>query len=267
MLTKQIRPQTLQQFKEAKTPFTMLTAYDFPVAKLISEAEVPAILVGDSLGNVFAGLSDTLPVTVEHIIYHTQAVVRGAGKSLVVADMPFLSYQVSTEKAKENAGRLIKEGGAHCVKCEVSLAHLDTVRAIIQMGIPVMAHIGFTPQAIHQLGGYKVQGKTEESYQELVDTAKAMEEAGCFAILLEMVPNDLSKTISQTLTIPTIGIGAGPDCDGQVLVTNDVIGLTATAVPSFVKQYGQASSHIRDAVEAFKSDVETKHFPSPESGY
>lgn len=266
-MPKKISIHQLQTKKQAGEKITMLTAYEVITAQIIDEAEIDMILVGDSVGNVFSGFSTTLPVTVDQIIYHTQAVSRGTNNALIVADMPFLSYQTSATDAKTNAGRLIKEGGAAAVKIEVTGGHTGYIPDILKMGIPVMGHIGFTPQALHQLGGYKVQGRNEKDAEILLNLGIELEKAGCFAILLEMVPNTVTEKISQALSIPTIGIGAGQSADGQVLVTQDLIGLTPGKRPRFVKQYADIKSNIQDAIDAFKTEVATQKFPSKDHSF
>ena len=256
-----VRLQTLLKKKQDGQRITMLTAYDVMTAQIVSEAGVDIVLVGDSLGNVFCGHETTLPVTLEDIIYHTKAVVRGNLDAFIVADMPFLSYQLSAMQAKENAGRLVKEGGAHGVKLEVGRHQLDHVEAILGMGIPVMAHLGFTPQSVHQLGGYRVQGRDETQIKEMLSLAQLLEEQGCFAILLEMVPSSVAEEISQQISIPTIGIGAGPGCDGQVLVTQDLWGMSQNP-PRFVKQYAGLRTEMSKAVSAYIKEVEGAQFPT-----
>ena len=253
----------LIQKKKSGSQITMLTAFDYMTSQILSDSGVDVILVGDSLGNVFNGYETTLPVTVEEMIYHTKAVVRGNQTAMVVADMPFLSYQISTQQAKETAGRLIKEGGAHGVKIEVGPSQLSDVAAILGMGIPVMGHIGFRPQSVHQVGGYRVQGRNKDQENEMIDTARELAQLGCFAIVLEMVPSHIATHISQVIEIPTIGIGAGVDCDGQVLVTHDLWGMTHRS-PKFSKQYAAIRTDMMTAVSAYIHEVQTKQFPSPE---
>lgn len=262
-----IRTHHLIKKKQAKTPITMLTAYDFTTASLLDQAGIDMLLVGDSVGNVFGGKSDTLSVTLEEIIYHSTCVSRGSKHSMVVADLPFMSYQVSSEQARESAGRLIKEGHAHAVKAEVSPAQVDLVKAMIDCGIPVMGHIGFTPQHIHQLGGYKIQGKTTEAAEGLLALATTLESIGCFSVLLEMVPAELAKNITDALEIPTIGIGAGPYCDGQVLVTQDLLGLNLGTAPKFVKQYANLADATLSAVKAYVTDVSERKYPDQAHSY
>ena len=253
----------LIQKKKSGNQITMLTAFDYLTAQILCNAGVDVILVGDSLGNVFNGYETTLPVTVDEMIYHTKAVVRGNQTSMVVADVPFLSYQISSLQAKETAGRLLKEGGAHGVKIEVGPSQLSDVAEILGMGIPVMGHIGFRPQSVHQLGGYRVQGRKKDQEKELIDIATKLAKMGCFAIVLEMVPPHIATHISRLIEIPTIGIGAGVDCDGQVLVTHDLWGMTHRA-PKFSKQYADIRTAMTTAVNAYIQEVHTKQFPSPE---
>jgi len=245
----------------------VLTAYDFSFAKILDSAGIPVLLVGDSVGMVVAGYKNTLPVTMEEVIYHTRAVVRGRVNALVVADMPFMSYQESTEQGKRNAGRLIKEGYAEAVKLEGGERTRDAIRAIVDMDIPVMGHIGLTPQSIHRMGGYKVQGRKEEEREVLLRDALAIEEAGAFSIVLEGIPSELSREITQALSIPTIGIGAGPFCDGQVLVIHDLLGLYGEGSPTFVKRYADLRGIIFEAVTEYKEEVKQGSFPGKEHSY
>jgi len=261
-MAKKISIHDLQDKKQAGKKITMLTAYDVITAQIVDSAGIDIILVGDSVGNVFSGFPNTLPVTVENIIYHTQAVARGTQHALIIADMPFMSYQTSDFEAKTNAGHLIKKGCAAAVKVEVTGNNIGYIPDIISMGIPVMGHLGFTPQALHQLGGYKVQGRSDKDSELIANLAIELENAGCFAVLLEMIPNTLTQKITQKLSIPTIGIGAGASADGQVLVTQDLIGLTPGKLPKFVKQYAQVSTTIKNAIMTFKSEVSTEQFPS-----
>lgn len=261
MSKNKITTTVLQEMKDKNEKITMLTAYDYPLAKLVDESEIDIILVGDSLGMVFSGYENTLPVTMEEMLYHTKAVCRGVTNALVVADMPFMSYQISVEEAVRNAGMFIKEGRATAVKLEGGVAFQNEIRAIVRAGIPVMGHVGLTPQSVHEMGGYKVQGKTPKAAQKVIEDAKAVEEAGAFSVVLECVPADLAKEISSKLKIPTIGIGAGPDCDGQVLVIHDLIGLFERFLPKFVKRYANIADDIRKAVTNFKDEVVNGHFP------
>ncbi len=240
----------------------MLTAYDFPFARIMDEAGVDAILVGDSLAMVVQGLENTLPVTMDEMIYHTRIVSRAAQNSMVIGDMPYMSYQISVEDAVRNAGRFIKEGGAQAVKLEGGSELTEHIRAMLRAEIPVMAHIGLTPQAVHRMGGYKVQGKSDEARRKLMDEARAVEDAGAFALVLEAIPMDLAAEITKALTIPTIGIGAGPHCDGQVLVMHDILGLFDRFTPKFVRKYANLKQPALDAVRAYIKDVEDGNFPS-----
>ncbi|MDD5953539.1 MAG: 3-methyl-2-oxobutanoate hydroxymethyltransferase [Oscillospiraceae bacterium] len=255
---------TFQQAKQTGQKLSMLTAYDYSMAKLIDGAGVSAILVGDSLGMVMLGYDNTLSVTMEDMIHHTAAVARGAKNALVVADMPFLSYQISVEKAVRNAGRLIQEGHAEAVKLEGGSTVVPQVRAIVNASIPVMGHLGLTPQSVNAFGGYKVQGKTQEAAQKLLDDARALEEAGAFAIVLECVPAKLAQKVSKAISIPTIGIGAGAGCDGQVLVYQDMMGMFSDFTPKFVKRFGEIGQAMQSAVRDYVLAVEAGRFPSEE---
>lgn len=247
--------------------FACLTAYDYITAKIIDECGLPLILVGDSLGMVILGYETTLPVTVAEMLHHTAAVVRGAKSSLVVADMPFLSYHVSIQEAVENAGRFIKSAGAGAVKIEGGALRADVVKTLSENGIPVMGHIGLTPQSICTLGGYKVSGRRKTEIRQLINDARALEKAGAFALVLECMPPDTARKITSMLHIPTIGIGAGPYCDGQILVTHDMLGLSGHVAPKFVKRYVDLTAQIRQAVGEYKTEVEHKKFPSKEHCY
>ncbi len=255
---------TLQQMKEEKKKITMLTSYDYPITQILDEAGVDVLLVGDSAGNVVSGYANTLPVTMEEMLYHTRAVTRGAQRALVVGDMPFMSYQTSIEEARRNAGRFLKEGGAGCVKLEGGVNMEEVIRAIVDIDIPVMAHIGLTPQSVHRMGGFKVQGRDESQRKQLLEDARAVERAGAFSVVMECVPAGLAKEITETLTIPTIGIGAGLDCDGQVLVIHDVLGLLKGFRPKFVKQYVNMQETVDQAVKAFIDEVQQGTFPGKE---
>lgn len=254
-------------------PLVMVTAYDFTFAKLAEAAGMDILLVGDSLGMVIQGHSSTLPVTLNEVIYHTRCVSRGASRALVVADMPFLSYQISEERAIEAAGRLIKEGGAAAVKLEGGEAITKTVRRLVELDIPVMGHVGMTPQSVHRMGGYKVQGKSNSldgagSAQQILRDAKGLEEAGAFCVVIECVPQDLAATITNELSIPTIGIGAGVKCDGQVLVSYDLLGLQQnTHRPKFLKQYATLGDLAVEAMSAYGAEVRSNQFPSPAECY
>lgn len=256
-----------RRWKEEGRPVTMLTAYDFPTARLLDEAGIDAILVGDSVGNVVLGYDSTLPVTMEEMLHHTRAVARGASRALVIGDMPFLSYQVSTAEAVRNAGRFLKEAGAQAVKLEGGQEVAGTVKAIVNSGIPVMGHIGLTPQYVHQLGGYRVQGRQAEAARRLVGDAVSLAQAGVFAIVLECVPAEVAKKITATIPVPTIGIGAGVDCDGQVLVTHDLLGLYGGFSPKFAKRYANLVEEIKRALEAFRAEVLGREFPGPEHSF
>lgn len=264
---KKITVLDIQRMKHEGKKITMLTAYDFPTARILDECSIDILLVGDSVGNVIMGLDNTLPVTVADMAHHVRAVVRGRKQALVVADMPFMSYQVSIEEAKRNAGSLIKEAGAEAVKVEGGENIEEIIRELSQIDIPVMGHIGLTPQSIHRMGGYKVQGKQENQRQKLLADAVAVERAGAFAVVLEGIPISLAQEITSTLKIPTIGIGAGVYCDGQVLVVNDLLGLSGKFRPKFVKQYVQLEDIIRKAVNEFADEVRTEKFPTDEYSF
>ena len=251
----------IRKKKSAAEKFVMLTAYDYSTARLVDESGVPLILVGDSLGMVVLGYESTIPVTIEEMLHHTKAVVRGTKNSLVVGDLPFMTYQISTAEAMRNAARFMQEGGAHAVKLEGGEVVAETVRRIVDCGIPVMGHIGLTPQSIHQLGGHKVQGKDKAAAERLLNDARALEQAGAFAVVLELVPSQLSKLITQKVSIPTIGIGAGPDCDGQVQVISDLLGLFSDFVPRHAKQYVKLSDNIRSAIGEYITEVTAGKFP------
>jgi len=257
----------IKEMKQKKEKIPMLTAYDYVTAKMVDEAGVPLILVGDSLGMVMLGYESTIPVTMEEMIHHTKAVVRGARKALVIGDMPFMSYHISVSDALHNAARFIQEGGAQAVKLEGGEVVAEKVRRLVECGIPVMGHIGLTPQSIHQLGGFKVQGKAVEEAKKLLNDARILEEAGAFAIVLECTPAPLSKLITQKLAIPTIGIGAGPDCDGQVQVISDLLGLYTDFVPKHAKQYARLAGEIKTAVSSYISEVKSLSFPTMEQSY
>ena len=258
---------TLQQAKENGQKITMLTAYDYSTAKLMDEAGIDMILVGDSLGNVILGYEDTISVTMEDMIHHGAAVSRGVKETMVVVDMPFMSYQISVEEAVTNAGRLMKEGRANAVKLEGGKSVCPQIKAITQAGIPVVAHLGLTPQSINALGGYKVQGKSEDAAKKLLEDALAVQEAGAFALVLECVPAKLASLITKKLTIPTIGIGAGNECDGQVLVYQDMLGMFSDYVPKFVKQFAQVGEIMKKAFSDYKEEVASGAFPAEKNSY
>lgn len=247
--------------------FACLTAYDFTTARWMDEAGVPLVLVGDSLAQAMLGFPNTLPVTMDQMLHHVAAVARGCGSAMVVADMPFMSYQVSLEQALANAGRFIKDAGADAVKLEGGAFRADAVRALVQNGIPVLGHIGLTPQSLRQMGGYKVQGRKEAEAERLLADAQALQNAGVFAMVVECVPGELGRQITESVAVPTIGIGAGPSCDGQILVTHDLLGLTAGRMPSFAKRYAELGAQMQQAFAAYKGDVEAGRFPGPEHTY
>ena len=246
---------------------TMLTAYDYPTAKILDETGIDILLVGDSSGTVIAGYENTLPVTLEQTIYHTQAVVRGVKRALVVADLPFMSYQISVEDARRNAGRVMKETNCGAVKLEGGVNMKETIKGLVDIDIPVMGHIGLTPQSVHRLGGFKVQGTTQEQFDSILADAEAVEEAGAFSCVMECVPDQLARLITERLSIPTIGIGAGTDCDGQVLVIHDMLGLFDRFRPKFVKQYVNLTPIIQEAVGNFIKEIKEGVFPGPEHSF
>jgi 3-methyl-2-oxobutanoate hydroxymethyltransferase len=250
--------------RKGGAPLSMITAYDFTMARLLDEGGADMLLVGDSLGMVIQGHPTTLPVTVEEICYHGRAVVRGARVAHVVGDMPFMSFQVSAERALENAGKLIKDGGFESVKLEGGEEVAEHVRRIVLAGIPVMGHVGLTPQSVHAMGGFKVQGKDEEAYDRVVDGARALEEAGAYAVVLEAIPPDLAAEVTASISIPTIGIGAGPSCDGQVLVCYDMLGMYPDLKPKFAKRFAEVGEQIIAATRAYISEVGERTFPAPE---
>lgn len=258
---------TFQQAKETGEKLTMLTAYDYSTAKLIDESGINSILVGDSLGNVILGYEDTLSVTMEDMIHHGAAVARAVKDSLLIIDMPFMSYQTSVYDAVVNAGRLMKEGRADAVKLEGGKEVCPQIKAIVGAGIPVCAHLGLTPQSINAFGGFKVQGKSEEAARKLIEEAKAIEEAGAFAVVLEAVPKKLAALITKELRIPTIGIGAGNDCDGQVLVYQDMLGMFSDFTPKFVKRYADVGEVMKAAFREYAAEVQSGAFPAEENEY
>ncbi|NLL19380.1 MAG: 3-methyl-2-oxobutanoate hydroxymethyltransferase [Clostridia bacterium] len=258
---------TLREKKKRNEKITMVTAYDFPSAQMVEEAGLDTILVGDSLGMAVLGYETTLPVTMDEMIYHTKAVTRGAPNTFVVADMPFLSYHRSLEETITNAGRFLQEGGAKAVKLEGGKEQCQKIRTLVEIGIPVLGHIGLTPQSVHQLGGFKVQGKGAKQAQKLLEDAKSLEDAGAFAVVLECVPAPLAALITQAISIPTIGIGAGAGCDGQVLVWHDLLGMSSGTLPRFVKQYADLRRQIVKALGDYKNDVETSRFPEEKHSF
>jgi 3-methyl-2-oxobutanoate hydroxymethyltransferase len=257
----------LYKKKTEGNKITMLTAYDYPTAQIVDQAGIDIILVGDSVGMVVQGLPSTIPVTMEDMLYHTKMVSRAAASSLIVGDMPFLSYQTSREDAVRNAGRFLKEANAEAVKLEGGSQMADMIQAVVSAGIPVMAHIGLMPQSVHILGGFKVQGKDQAAREKILADARAVQDAGAFAVVLEAMPASLAKEITEALRIPTIGIGAGPDCDGQVLVLHDILGLFDRFTPKFVKQYAKLRDQALKAVRDYKYDVENGKFPSDEQSF
>lgn len=261
MERKKITITDIQNKKREGKKITMLTAYDYPMARLVDEAGIDVILVGDSLGMVVLGYESTVPVTMDEMIHHSKAVRRGTKCAFLVGDMPFMSYQISKEEAVRNAGRFMKEAGCDAVKLEGGDEVLDVTRTIVDAGIPVLGHLGLTPQTISKLGGYKIQGKNAKAAKRILEQALKLKDAGCFAIVLECVPDKVAKLITEKLTIPTIGIGAGPHCDGQVLVTNDMVGLFDRFVPKFVKQYVKLSTLISDGLKKYRDEVEKGIFP------
>ena len=261
---KKVTTLTFRQKKERGEPITMLTAYDYPTAMAVDKAGIDSILVGDSLAMVVLGYENTLPVTMEEMLHHARAVARGAKSALLVGDMPFMSYQVSVEEAARNAGRFLQQGGMDAIKLEGGRERADAIRAITGAGIPVMGHIGLTPQSVHQLGGFRAQGKTASAAKRLLEDAQALEEAGAFSLVLESVPARLAEVISKHISIPSIGIGAGTGCDGQVLVTHDLLGLFDRFTPKFVKKYTNLHETMHKAFTDYIDDVESKRFPAQE---
>lgn len=262
-----VTTKTLQEMKAAGVPIAMLTAYDFTSARILDRAGTDVLLVGDSASNVMAGNETTLPMTLDHMIYHAQCVVRAIDRSLVVVDLPFGTYQGDSKEALVSAIRVMKEAGAHAVKLEGGKPVVETVERIVTAGIPVMGHLGLTPQSIYNFGTYKVRAQEEEEAQALKRDAKLLEEAGCFAIVLEKIPAELAEEVTAALSIPTIGIGAGAGCDGQVLVTHDALGLTTDFNPRFVRHYAELADTITDAVQHYISDVRNRTFPSEDESY
>jgi 3-methyl-2-oxobutanoate hydroxymethyltransferase len=266
-MKKKMNIQDIMTMKEAGEKITVLTAYDAAMSKLLESCEVDILLVGDSLGNVILGYDSTVPVTMDDMLHHASAVRRGAPSSFVVADMPFGSYQNGSYDAVANATRFLKEAGCDAVKLEGGFEVFETIEDLIRAGIPVMGHIGLTPQTASQLGGYKVQGRDAESAKKLLDEAKAIEEAGVFSMVLECVPNQLAEVITESIAVPTIGIGAGPDCDGQVLVTHDLLGMFDKFVPSFVKSYTHLAPIMKETIESYNAEVRSGEFPDDEYSF
>jgi 3-methyl-2-oxobutanoate hydroxymethyltransferase len=259
-------PQVIEMKRKGEL-ITVVTAYDYPTARLADQAGVEILLVGDSLGTVLLGYESTLPVTMEDMLHHTRAVVRARPSAMVIGDMPFMSYQVSAEQATANAGRLIQEGGADAIKLEGGERVVEAIKRIIEAGIPVMGHLGLTPQSVLAFGGYKVQARGEADQERLMREATALQQAGCFSLVLEGIPSRLGAAVSRELTIPTIGIGAGPNCDGQVLVSHDLLGLYLGHQPKFVRRYAELGDATRDAFERFVSDVRARRFPNERESY
>ncbi len=264
---RKISTHTFHLKKQRGEQLTMLTAYDYPTARAVDLAGIDSILVGDSLGMVVLGYENTLPVTMEEMLHHCRAVSRGASRALLIGDMPFMSYQVSVEDAVRNAGRFLQESGMNAVKLEGGRERLDAVRAILDAGIPVLAHLGLTPQSVHKFGGFRVQGKSAEAAGSLLEDALSLEDAGCFGLVLESIPDRVAAYITQKLRIPTIGIGAGSGCDGQVLVTHDLLGLYDRFTPKFVKQYTHLHEEIDTAIRAYHHDVLQGKFPTQENSF
>lgn len=264
---KKVTLHTLRQKKTRGEPITMLTAYDYPTALALDRAGIDSILVGDSLGMVVLGYDNTLPVTMDDMLHHCKAVARGAKTAHLIGDMPFMSYQVSTLEAVRNAGRFLQEAGMDAVKLEGGREVAATIEAIVAAGIPVMGHIGLTPQSVHKLGGYKTQGKTAQAARQLVEDAHILEEVGCYGVVLEAVPDRVAELISQRLHIPTIGIGAGAGCDGQVLVTHDLLGLFDRFTPKFVKPYANLHAQMHTAFTDYAADVQRHQFPGTEHAH
>ncbi|UCC64454.1 MAG: 3-methyl-2-oxobutanoate hydroxymethyltransferase [Anaerolineae bacterium] len=267
MNRKKVTILDLQDKKDKGVPITMLTAYDYPTGLLVDRAGIDIILVGDSLAMVVLGHENTVSVTMEEMLHHCQAVARGAQNPLLIGDMPFLSYQVDAKEAVRNAGRFLKEGRMDVVKLEGGREMASTVRAIVEAGIPVMGHIGLTPQSISKLGGFRVQGRDVAGAKALIDDALALQDAGAFSILLEAIPAPVARLITERVSIPTVGIGAGPDCDGQVLVLHDLIGLFDRFVPRFAKPYANVFATVMQALETYRQEIMTRTFPGPEHSY
>lgn len=267
MSTPRITTASVVDMKRRGEKISMLTAYDFTMARIIDSAGIDIILVGDSASNVMAGHETTLPITMDQMIYHTSTVVRGAQRALVLADLPFMSYQVTPEEALQNAGRMMKEAGAHAVKLEGGASMVPTIRKIVDAGIPVMGHLGLTPQSIYKFGTYKVRATETQEADQLLEDALALQNAGCFGIVLEKIPAGLAKRVTESLSIPTIGIGAGVACDGQVLVMHDMLGLTIDLKPRFIRRYLELHETIGTAVQNYIRDVKNTSFPSKDEQY
>ena len=264
---KKVTTHTLQEMKRSGEKITMLTAYDYSLGRLVDGAGVDVILVGDSASNVMAGNDTTVPITLDHMIYHAQCVTNAVDRALVVVDMPFGSYQGDSKLALKSAIRIMKESGGHAVKIEGGKEIVDSIRRILKAGIPVMGHLGLTPQSIYKFGTYSVRAREEAEAEQLLDDAIALQEAGCFSVVFEKIPAELAKRASETLSIPTIGIGAGPDCDGQVLVLHDMLGVTKDFSPRFLRRYADLGETVDSAVRSYISDVRSGSFPSHEESY
>ena len=264
---EKVTTQTVVEMKGNGKKISMLTAYDYTMAGIIDGAGVDVILVGDSASNVMAGFDTTVPMTIEHMIYHTSCVVRGVDRALVIADLPFMSYQVTAKEALINAGRMMKEAGAHAVKLEGGKPIAATVKRIVEAGIPVMGHLGLTPQSIYKFGTYKVRAKEEAEAEQLLKDARILEKAGVFSIVLEKIPAPLAKKVTESVTVPTIGIGAGPHCDGQVLVLHDMLGLNKDFSPRFLRRYADLHKSMTDAVQNYIKDVKSGDFPNEDEQY
>ncbi|MDC0327777.1 3-methyl-2-oxobutanoate hydroxymethyltransferase [Euryarchaeota archaeon] len=264
---KKVTTHTLQEMKRSGEKITMLTSYDYSLARLVDAAGIDVILVGDSASNVMAGNETTVPITLEHMIYHAQCVIKGVDRALVVVDMPFGTYQGDSKTALDSAIRIMKESGGHAVKLEGGSEVVESVKRIQQAGIPVMGHLGLTPQSIYKFGTYSVRAKEQDEATKLLEDAKALQDAGCFSIVFEKIPADLAKKVSEALTIPTIGIGAGVDCDGQVLVLHDMLGITKDFSPRFLRRYADLGETIDGAVKQYIEDVRDKEFPNADEGY
>ena len=264
---KKVTTHTLQEMKRSGEKITMLTSYDYSLARLVDAAGIDVILVGDSASNVMAGNETTVPITLEHMIYHAQCVIKGVDRALVVVDMPFGTYQGDSKTALDSAIRIMKESGGHAVKLEGGSEVVESVKRIQQAGIPVMGHLGLTPQSIYKFGTYSVRAKEQDEATKLLEDARALQDAGCFSIVFEKIPADLAKKVSEALTIPTIGIGAGVDCDGQVLVLHDMLGITKDFSPRFLRRYADLGETIDGAVKQYIDDVRTEQFPNADEGY
>lgn len=264
---RKITTKVIQRMKKDGEKISALTAYDYIIANMLDEVGIDIILVGDSLGNVFQGQETTLPVTVDEIIYHTKAVRKGVKRALLVVDMPFLSYQISIEDAIRNCGRVLKETGAEAVKIEGGKPMLPTIKRLVEVGIPVMGHLGLTPQSIHKFGSYDVRGKQKQEAESILQDAKALEQVGVFSLVLEKIPSSLAKKVTNSISIPTIGIGAGPYCDGQILVVYDMLGMFEDFQPKFVRKYAELSKTIKSAFRNYIKDIKTGNFPSKEESF